>query len=162
MESYVSLGYGRLETVKPGTVIDLGGKTCELIETPGHTRGGLSVWYREKNLAYVGDALGFFVWLFLEESTDQKTYVDMLDRMYALNADEYIAAHNPLVIRREELMTYKKAALEADYAAGEIFRTDMVKGAEPHVCPLPGMTMADMFKRGFASVVINEDWGKEN
>lgn len=160
MEHYVGMGAGILRTVEPGTVFDLGGITAEILFTPGHTQGGISVWCPERKLAFIGDATGFFVWLHLGESTDQKAYVDMLDRLYALDAEKYLGGHNPVPMTREDLLTYKRAALEADFETGEPFQTFLEVPKEGRVCARSGMTMSDMMKPGFASVVINEDWGK--
>lgn len=158
MESYCKKGYGKLQGVREGTVFELGGATMEIIETPGHTKGGISVLYREKNLLFAGDAIGFFVWLFLEESTDKEAYIKMLDKLYELNADGYIGGHNPDVMHREDLLIYKRAAEEADYEKGIPFESFLGQEQKPRVCPLDGMTMTDMFKPGFAAVVINEKW----
>ena len=78
---YAALGPGRLVEAREGMSFDLGGATLELIETPGHTAGGISVYYREKQLLFVGDAANPFVWLFLQESTGKESYLAMLDRM---------------------------------------------------------------------------------
>ena len=51
--------------------------------------------YLEKNILFVGDATGMFVWLFAKETTDLTTYVEAVQKMYDLNAVSYIGAHNP-------------------------------------------------------------------
>ena len=160
MDAYARGGFGRLEPVSEGTVFDLGGITAEILKTPGHTAGGISVRYREKNLVFIGDATGFFVWLHLPESTDQQSYLEMIDALYAIGADGYIGGHNADMMHKEDLLRYRRAAMEADFSAGEVFHTFLDEGREAHVCALPGMTMEDMFRPDFASVVITEDWGE--
>lgn len=42
--------------LKPGK-ITLGGMECEVIETPGHTPGGVSLYFPKENAVFAGDAL---------------------------------------------------------------------------------------------------------
>ena len=82
-------------------MFDLGGITLKIYETPGHTQGGISVLYLEKNILFVGDATGMFVWLFAKETTDLTTYVEAVQKMYDLNAVSYIGAHNPNPMKKD-------------------------------------------------------------
>ena len=157
-DAYAARGCGNLVSVKPRTVFDLGDITAEILWTPGHTKGGISVWYREKNIVFIGDATGFFVWLYADDSTDCATYVAMLDRLYEVNADGYYGGHNPKVMKREEFARFRRAALEADYEKGTPFQTFMEQDRNPRVCALDGMTLDDMFRPEFAAVVISSSW----
>ena len=157
LEEYCSCGTGTLLAISGGTVFDLGGITLKIYETPGHTQGGISVLYLEKNILFIGDATGMFVWLFAKETTDLKTYVEAVQKMYDLNAVSYIGAHNPNPMKKEQLLRYIRAAKEADYDAGEPFESFFGKEYEPRVGALDHMTMAEMFHPDFASVVIGKD-----
>lgn len=157
METYCGMGTGKLACVKEGDIFTLGGATLIVYETPGHTMGSISLLYREKNILFVGDATGTFVWLFSYETTDLNTYVDTLEKMYELNADAYIGGHNPVPMSREDLKVYMRAAKEADYSQGEPFESFLSNECKPRVCTLDGMKMADMFRPGFAAVVISEE-----
>lgn len=157
LEKYCSMGCGNLCTVKEGDTFDLGGAVMEIIETPGHTQGGISILWKEKNLLFVGDAAGFFVWLFSEETTSREVYIQTLKKMYDLAADGYIGGHNPLVMRREEFLRFIRAAEEADYEKGQPFEAFIGQETHPRVCALDGMTLEDMFKPGFAAVVISKE-----
>lgn len=143
--------------MKEGEIFELGGATMEIVETPGHTKGGISVLYREKKLLFVGDAAGFFVWLFAEETTSREVYIQTLEKMYALAAKGYIGAHNPETMHREDFLMYIRAAKEADYEKGEPFESPFSKETKPRVCALDGMTLKDMFRPGFAAVVISRE-----
>lgn len=160
-EEFLSRGCGNLVPVKEGDTFDLGGATLKVYETPGHTQGGISLLYEEKNLLFIGDATGFFVWLFSDETTDLDTYMAAVQKMYDLNCDGYLGGHNPQMIRREELPRYIRAAREADYDRGQPFQSFFGMEFEPRVCALDGMTLDDMFKPGFASVVIGKDKRKQ-
>lgn len=60
-------------------------------------------------------------------------------------------------MHREELKLFMRAAKEADYSKGEPFESFLAADCEARVCAIDGMTMKDMFKPGFASVVIRKD-----
>lgn len=154
---YCSLGTGNIVEVEDGDIFELGGATMKIVETPGHTRGGISVWYKEKNLVFVGDATGMFVWLFAEETTSLAEYIQALDRLLELPVEYYIGGHNPKAMTKADLELYKKAAMEADFEKGEPFESFLTKDKDVRVCALDGMTLADMFKPEFAAVVISED-----
>jgi glyoxylase-like metal-dependent hydrolase (beta-lactamase superfamily II) len=158
MERYCGLGTGNLTPVEPGTVFDLGGATMELVWTPGHTAGGLSVFWRERQIMFVGDAIGFFVWLYAEHSTDKASYLDMIDRIDAMPVKEYFGGHNPMPMHHEDFKAYRRAAIEADYSKCVPFQSFMDQYRNPRTCAVDGMTLDDMFKPGFAAVVIAEDW----
>ena len=158
MEKFTALGAGKLVEANEGMIFDLGGITLELVETPGHTAGGISVLWREKGLLFVGDAANFFVWLFCAESTGKQSYLDMLDKIDALPVTGYIGGHNPIVMTHENIARFRRAAIEADYSKGFPFQALFGRDRNARVCPLNGMTMEDLFKPDFAAVVIAPDW----
>jgi hydroxyacylglutathione hydrolase len=43
--------------VKEGDVIDVGGIKMKVIETPGHTRGGISLYVEKEHVVFTGDTL---------------------------------------------------------------------------------------------------------
>lgn len=154
---YLDMGCGNIRQVKEGDVFELGGATMKIVETSGHTKGGISVLFQEKNLLFIGDAAGFFVWLFAEETTSREEYIKTLEKMEALAADKYIGAHNPEAMHKEDFQLYIRAAKEADYERGEPFESFFAQETNPRVCALDGMTLKDMFQPGFAAVVISAD-----
>lgn len=156
-ETYISRGAGKLEAVEDGHVFDLGGATLETVFTPGHTKGGISLWYREKNIAFVGDATGFFVWLFAPETTDRETYIGGLNRLIALDAESYWGGHNDKPMTKADLQLYVRAAKEADFAKGQKFESFLNGAEEVRVCALDGKTIDNMFEPGFAALVITKD-----
>lgn len=158
-EEYLSGNEGELLPLCEGEVFDLGGITVETVKTPGHTKGGMSFYYREKNWLYSGDAFGFFLWLFDQDSTDRATYLAGLDKAIALAPERIYGGHNPEPMSVEDLKFYRRACVEADFAKGEPFKAPIleVEGDLPEirVCVLDGMTMEDFGKPGFAAVVID-------
>ncbi|MBQ6315315.1 MAG: MBL fold metallo-hydrolase [Mogibacterium sp.] len=158
MDRYCNLGTGILLPAQAGKVFDLGGATMELVWTPGHTEGGISVFWHETGIMFVGDAVGFFVWLYAEHSTDMLTYLEMLEKIDSMPVSEYYGGHNPMPMHHEDFDRFKRAALEADYSKGIPFESFMDQYRNPRTCAIDGMTLDDMFKPGFAAVVIAEDW----
>lgn len=156
-ESYATLGTGELRAVADGDVFDLGGATLRIIETPGHTKGGISVLYEEANIVLIGDATGFFVWLFAPETTGREEYIAGLDRLLATNADAFWGGHNPAPMSLEDIRHYRRAAAEADYSKGQPFDSFYSGDAQPRLCALDGKTIEQMFEPGFAAIIISED-----
>lgn len=56
-EGMVTEGQGGLVTVAEGDVISVGGLRFEVIETPGHSRGGLCFFERTERVLFSGDTL---------------------------------------------------------------------------------------------------------
>lgn len=156
-EAYIHRGCGNLAEATDGQHFDLGGATLELVYTPGHTQGGISVWYKEKNIAFIGDTTGFFVWLFAPETTSRAVYIDTLRRLLALPVDSYIGGHNDKTMTKEDLKLYLRAALEADFDKGEVFESFLKSEEEVRVCALDGKKLANMFEPGFAALVITKE-----
>ena len=48
---------GMDEQVVDGDIIDVGGHKGQVIETPGHTRGHIAVWFAESDALFCGDTL---------------------------------------------------------------------------------------------------------
>ena len=85
--------------LKQGDEIDLGGLTCRVYETPGHTRDSLAYYIPEIGALFPGDACG--VLLTDPESTLQvafvasyQAYVDSLELLIALEPKLVCLAHN--------------------------------------------------------------------
>lgn len=161
IDKYTAGDSGHLIPVEDGTVFELGGITVQVLRTPGHTKGGISLWYQEENWLYVGDAANGFVWLFDEDATDLETHIKSLDKIIALHPEKIFGGHMPQAVTIEEVKRYRKAAEEADYDKGIPFQTPIMPGIEARICPLEGMTLEDMGKPEFASIVIDKTRKKE-
>ena len=154
-QAYCAMGTGNLSELQEGDVFELGGAVVAAYETPGHTQGGISLLYREKDIVFTGDEANAFLWLFAPESTDRKTHIRSLEKLRALNADAYWGGHSPDPGRVGDIDLYIQAAQEAVYEKGVPFQAFIQSESEPRVCILGGFTMDDMFRPGFASIVIS-------
>lgn len=77
-DQFVPQREGNYSPLTDGQIFDLGGITLECIAFPGHTRGMTCVLIREYKTLILGDACNPFTFLFLEEATDIRTYMQSL------------------------------------------------------------------------------------
>ncbi len=76
-----------LHAVKDGDRIDLGGRTLEVIETPGHTPGEIVLLDSRHKLLFAGDNSNMLVWLFLRTCLPLETYLQSLEKVEARAAE---------------------------------------------------------------------------
>lgn len=75
-----------------GDRIDLGGRTLEVIHTPGHSPGGVSFLDRESGILFTGDAINYSeIWLYLPRS-DAAAFRATLRRLAQVVATEGVRA----------------------------------------------------------------------
>lgn len=91
--------------VHDGFKINLGGRTLEILSTPGHTPDAISLLDRESGLLFTGDT--YYpapIWLFRPE-TDLDAYVNSVKRLAALAPDLklVLGAHNVPVAQPDVL-----------------------------------------------------------
>lgn len=138
-----------------GMIFDLGGKTIRAVETPGHTKGGMSFIYEEKKWLYVGDEANVFLWLFDHDATDRATHIASLDKIMALQPERIYGGHAPEYYTTEDVKVFKRAAIEADYDKGFPFSTPIMSDSKDiRICTLDGRSMADIGKPGFCAILI--------
>lgn len=107
--------------LKQDDKIDLGGLTCTVYETPGHTRDSLAFFFPEIGALFPGDASGVLLTesegsvLHVEFIASYHDYVDSLKLMITLRPEILCLAHN-WVLTRED------AALFLQHSLSETFR----------------------------------------
>jgi hydroxyacylglutathione hydrolase len=67
--------------LKDGQVFDLGGRTLEVIEQPGHTPGEIVLLDKANRLVIAGDNNNTLVWLFLPNSRPLEVYLASLKKL---------------------------------------------------------------------------------
>ena len=156
-EAYEKGGTGNLTPVEEGTVFDLGGKTLEVVELPGHTGGSIGLLYREEKVLYVGDAMNSALLLFFPEATSLKVYTQTLEKARNLDFVEMVQSHRPKIFGKEVLERYLKLAKSVDW---ETARPYIHEGKElpnvRYVCT-EGMTLADIQNPDFDCIVVAKD-----
>src|SRR6201984_531663 len=105
-----------------GDLFDLGGRTIELIATPGHTPDAISLLDRANGLLFTGDT--YYpapIWLFRPE-TDLDAYVASVKRLAALapQIKLVIGAHNIPVAKSDVLPKLLEAILAVRSGKGEV------------------------------------------
>ena len=81
--------------IRGGDVIELGGKTLEIYELPGHTPGSILLLLREERILFTGDAINHHLWMQLDGCLKLDAYVKALDRVMFLEneADRILHGH---------------------------------------------------------------------
>ena len=76
-----------------GDVLDLGGKTLEVFDLPGHTPGGILLLLREDRILFTGDSVNHHLWMQLDGCLPLDAYVKELDRVMFLEERADLILH---------------------------------------------------------------------
>ncbi len=77
--------------IKGGDKIDLGGKTLEVYDIPGHTPGGIVLLLKEDRILFAGDSINHHLWMQLDGCSTMSEYVKALDNIMFLEKEaDYI------------------------------------------------------------------------
>ena len=81
--------------IRPGEVIDLGGRTLEVFGLPGHTPGGILLLLREDRILFTGDSVNHHLWMQLDGCLPMCAFLKELDRIMFLEdrADWILHGH---------------------------------------------------------------------
>ena len=85
----------QFKSIKEGDVINLGGKTIEVYNLPGHTPGGIVLLLKEDRILFTGDSVNHHLWMMLDHSLSLEEYAKSLDRILFLKdkADRILHGH---------------------------------------------------------------------
>ena len=84
-----------------GETIDIGGRSIEVLHTPGHAPGHMCFWERERGSLYTGDLVykgPLTAWF---PSTDPCAYLQSLEKVAGLPVKRVFPAHHSLNIQPE-------------------------------------------------------------
>lgn len=88
--------------IKEGDVFDLGdGREVEVISTPGHTGGSVSLYDRKYKILYAGDAVSSYLYLWLPESGFVEEERKTLEKIAALDFSLIWPSHHRRPFDRE-------------------------------------------------------------
>ena len=79
--------------IRPGNVIDLGGRTLEVFPLPGHTPGGILLLLREDRILFTGDSVNHHLWMQLDGCLPLHEFAKELDRVMFLQDRADIILH---------------------------------------------------------------------
>lgn len=83
MQAFIDAQPCPLKPICEGEIIDLGGRSLEVIRITGHTQGSIALLDRTASFLYSGDAINGQIWLQLPESAKLTTYLDSLNALDA-------------------------------------------------------------------------------
>lgn len=78
-----------LLSIQQGFIFDLGNRSLEVIEVPGHTKGSICLLDKKNKLLFTGDNDNTLVWLFLDGCLPLEQYVQTLQNLKR-RSDEFI------------------------------------------------------------------------
>lgn len=115
------------EPLSDGQILRLGDTDWQVIATPGHTAGHLSLWQPEERILVVGDALSDYdvgwVNLALDGPEAAGTALESLQRLAALDPKVILPAHGPIPADTEQTFAnaLRRAQRLADDAQGAVW-----------------------------------------
>ena len=98
---------GRL--LDDGDTIDLGGRSIQVLHTPGHSPGHLCFWEDEKGYLYSGDLVYEGTLFANYPSTDPQSYLTSLEKIAALPIKQLFPGHHSLDVRPELVIQMRDA-----------------------------------------------------
>ncbi|MBR4724571.1 MAG: MBL fold metallo-hydrolase [Lachnospiraceae bacterium] len=79
--------------IKGGDIIDLGGKTLEIYDIPGHSPGGILLLLKEDRILFTGDSINHHLWMMLDDCSNMDEYVRTLDKVMFLENEANLILH---------------------------------------------------------------------
>ena len=92
-----------------GDRIELGGRSIQVLHTPGHSPGHMCFWEPERGYLFTGDLVYKDMLFAYYPSTDPEAYLSSLEKVSALPAQRVFPAHHTLDIQPEILARMRDA-----------------------------------------------------
>ena len=89
--------------LRDGDRIELGGRTLEVLHTPGHSPGHMCFWEAERGYLFSGDLVYRGTLFACYPSTNPEEYLSSLERTACLPRERLLPAHHALDIGPELL-----------------------------------------------------------
>ncbi len=119
IENYTMFQGRPTRVLRDGDTIDLGGRTLEVLHTPGHSPGHMCFFERETGYLFTGDLIYKDVLFAYYPSTDPAAYLASVERVARLPVKRVFPAHHSLDIQPEMLDRVRDAFRELK-AAGKL------------------------------------------
>lgn len=102
-------------TVKDGDHIQVGVHNFEVLHTPGHAPGHISLYDQKERVLLAGDILGEMVAWYAPSSGGVTGYLESLDKVEALEIDLILPSHGDIITDAEDaIAATRRALLERD------------------------------------------------
>ena len=89
--------------------IDIGGRSIEVLHTPGHAPGHMCFWEKGRGYLFTGDLVYKDVLTAWFPSTDPQAYLTSLEKIAELPAKQVFPAHHSLDIQQELIIRMRDA-----------------------------------------------------
>lgn len=105
--------------LKDGDVIDIGGRSIQVLHTPGHSPGHMCFWEKGRGYLFTGDLVYKDTLFAYYPSTDPEAYLASLEKVSALPVKRVFPAHHTLDIQ-PEILTRMRDAFRILQAEGKL------------------------------------------
>ena len=102
-----------------GDRIELGGRSIQVLHTPGHSPGHMCFWEPERGYLFTGDLVYKDMLFAYYPSTDPEAYLSSLEKVSALPVQRVFPAHHTLDIQ-PEILTRMRDAFRQLKAEGKL------------------------------------------
>ena len=157
-ESYIHQGCGHLVPVREGHLFDLGGKTLQVVELPGHTKGSIGLLYREERVLFSGDAINNNLLLYFDHCAPLSVYQNSIRKALSLDFTEMVVSHGFTPIPKDRLKIYLELAENPDFEHGLPYQgAYMPVGQEVRQCIRKGQKKDDLLNPEYAGLVLSRE-----
>ncbi|MCT4564377.1 MAG: MBL fold metallo-hydrolase [Maledivibacter sp.] len=98
--------------LKDNDVINIGGRTIQVLHTPGHSPGHMCFYEKDREYLFTGDLVYKGTLFAYFPSTDPEAYLSSMERVASLPVKRVFPAHHDLNIKPSILQDMKKAFTE--------------------------------------------------
>ncbi|MCH3917476.1 MAG: MBL fold metallo-hydrolase [Spirochaetia bacterium] len=95
--------------LKDNDIIDIGGRSVQVLHTPGHSPGHMCFYERKRGYLFTGDLVYKDTLFAYYPSTDPQAYLKSIERIAALPVKRVFPAHHSLDIHPEILLRMRDA-----------------------------------------------------
>ena len=95
--------------LKDNDIIDIGGRSIQVLHTPGHSPGHICFFEKERGYLFTGDLVYEDTLFAYYPSTDPKAYLKSIERVATLPVKKVFPAHHSLDIHPEILIRMRDA-----------------------------------------------------
>lgn len=95
--------------LKDNDIIDIGGRSIQVLHTPGHSPGHICFFEKERGYLFTGDLVYKDTLFAYYPSTDPKAYLKSIERVATLLVKKVFPAHHSLDIHPEILIRMRDA-----------------------------------------------------
>jgi glyoxylase-like metal-dependent hydrolase (beta-lactamase superfamily II) len=124
----------KLIPLADGQIIDLGGRTIEVIHIPGHTQGCVALYDKKTKTLFTGDAISRHIWMFLDESTSLEILKDSMKKLKNWDILRLVPAHSPDPLRASMISRMIKCAEKVDPAKDKPYFAALEPNKRLHIC----------------------------